>query len=46
MVKYHENGTIYFFKNLPSYLKKYTEDIVQPTENTESVESENKESQS
>lgn len=35
-----------FCKNIPNYLKKYTEDIVQTTENIESVESENKESQS
>ena len=46
MVKCHENGIVYFCKNLPNYLKKYTEDIVQTTENIESVESENKESRS
>ena len=35
-----------FCKNIPNYLKKYTEDIVQTAENIESAESENKESQS
>ena len=32
-----------FCKNMPNYLKKFTEDIVQPVENEESAEFKDKE---